>query len=540
MALTKVHQRMISGASANVLDFGADPTGVADSKDPIQAALNSQDAVYFPAGTYRISGGLLYNSNNFIYGDGDASVIRLDNNTNANMFFPNITLGTEVSPTNVSVDNVSFKDICLDQNFTDPAQWSESIMTLVAVSAKNMVVENVHFKNPEGDCIYVSWSYGGQKSSVLPYDIDISNCRFSGNNINRNGISVVTGNQIRIIGNHFYKMTKTDMPGPIDLEPNVITETITNVTIASNTFDQCHGSVTTYIPSSDPLTYNSIKNVSIIGNVFDEQIADSPYVAETQSYIAVYNAKNVTVSGNCLYGARDLGIAFSRSYGIVCSNNTILNTNLAGIRILDIFESKIDNNYIEIKNDQYNSVTCYGIDIDTAGLVVGDNHSMEGGSISGNTIVSTATSPANNAGIVMQGNVTDVAVSGIIRGFAVGLYVGQRVSKLPTDLKIDLDVTQNTTPIQKSNWGTGGVYPSTLGKFNLGRDVTYGQSSFSASATKAITGLPVLTTSILRVTRTGSTGASNNLTIECPTDGQITVTSTASESGSFVWEIVDL
>lgn len=539
MALTKVHTRMIEGSVASVIDYGADATGVADSTSAIQAAMDASEAVYFPTGTYLISSSLEYGSNAFLFGDGDASVIKLVNNTNANMFFPNITFGTEGSPSSASVDNVCFKDLCLDQNFTDGV-FSESIMTIAAISAKNMLIDNVHFKNPEGDCVYISKSYGGQASTVVPYDIQITNSRFTGNNVNRNGISVITGYQIRISGNHFYKITKEDMPGPIDLEPNETSELINNVVIANNTFDQCHGSVTTYISATDATDYDSIRNISIINNVFDEQTADDPYAAETQSYIAIYNAKNVTVSGNCLYGARDLGIALSSCYGVICSNNTIINTNLGGIRILDIFESKIDNNYIEIKNDQYNSVTCYGIDIDTEALVVGDNHAMEGGSISNNTIVGTATSPANNAGILMQGNVTDVAVNGIVRGFKTGLYIGKRVDKLPTDLKIDLDVTQNTTPIQKSSWGIGGVYPSTLGKFNLGRDVTYGQSSFSASTTKIITGLPVLTTSVLRVTRTGSTGASNNLTIECPTDGQITVTSTASESGSFVWEIIDL
>lgn len=539
MALTKIHPRMISGHVASVIDYGADPTGVADSKDAIQAAMDASEAVYFPSGTYFISGGLQYGNNATLFGDGETSIIKLTNNSNANMFFPNITFGTEASPTNNSVDDVTFRDLCLDQNFTD-GTFAESVMTIAAISAKNMCVQNVHFKNPQGDCIYISNKYGGLASTVVPYDIQISNCRFTGNNVNRNGISVITGFQIRITGNHFYKMTRDTMPGPIDLEPNETSELIHNVVIANNTFNQCHGSVTTYITATDATDYDSIRNISIINNVFDEQTADDPYAAETQSYIAIYNAKNVTVSGNCLYGARDIGIGLSKAYGVICSENTILNVNLAGIQVKDIFESKIDNNYIEIKNDQYNSVTCYGIDIDTAGLVVGDNHAMEGGSISNNTIVSTATSPANNAGIVMQGNVTDVTVNGIVRGFKTGLYIGKRVDKLPTNLKIDLDVTQNTTPIQKSNWQVGGVYPSTLGKFNLGRDITYGQSSFSASTTKTITGLPVLTTSVLRVTRTGSTGASNNLTIECPTDGQITVTSTASESGSFVWEIVDL
>lgn len=43
----------------NVIDYGADPTGVANSRVEIQAALDACAAVYVPAGTYRVDGGSL-------------------------------------------------------------------------------------------------------------------------------------------------------------------------------------------------------------------------------------------------------------------------------------------------------------------------------------------------------------------------------------------------------------------------------------------------------------------------------------------------
>ena len=85
MALTKASYSMIAGAAINVIDFGADPTGVADSTAAIQAAINKQEAlaqvfgrgaiqgaplenyqvgtapfVYFPKGKYNISNVLTY------------------------------------------------------------------------------------------------------------------------------------------------------------------------------------------------------------------------------------------------------------------------------------------------------------------------------------------------------------------------------------------------------------------------------------------------------------------------------------------------
>lgn len=71
MSLTKATYSLISGAVVNILDYGADPTGVADSTAAIAAAqaaacsgaigldgvtVIAENAVYFPAGTYKVTG----------------------------------------------------------------------------------------------------------------------------------------------------------------------------------------------------------------------------------------------------------------------------------------------------------------------------------------------------------------------------------------------------------------------------------------------------------------------------------------------------
>ena len=70
MPLTKVSFSMITGEVANVLDYGADPTGVADSSAAIQAALTARQQVYIPAGTYLINTALLPRTTQSIFGDG--------------------------------------------------------------------------------------------------------------------------------------------------------------------------------------------------------------------------------------------------------------------------------------------------------------------------------------------------------------------------------------------------------------------------------------------------------------------------------------
>ena len=56
--------------SVSVLDFGADPTGVADSTAAIQNAITASRYICLPAGTYKITSTLLVPANTVIYGAG--------------------------------------------------------------------------------------------------------------------------------------------------------------------------------------------------------------------------------------------------------------------------------------------------------------------------------------------------------------------------------------------------------------------------------------------------------------------------------------
>lgn len=70
MSLTKATYSMINGAQVNVLDYGADPTGLNDSTEAIQAAVATGRDVFFPAGIYLSSQGIGIKSGQRLYGDG--------------------------------------------------------------------------------------------------------------------------------------------------------------------------------------------------------------------------------------------------------------------------------------------------------------------------------------------------------------------------------------------------------------------------------------------------------------------------------------
>ena len=95
MSLTKVSYSMITGAPANIMDYGASPTASASvNTAAIQQCINENQVVYIPAGTYQINGPITINSatvsggQRTIYGDSrERSVIqattsnsRLENN----------------------------------------------------------------------------------------------------------------------------------------------------------------------------------------------------------------------------------------------------------------------------------------------------------------------------------------------------------------------------------------------------------------------------------------------------------------------------
>ena len=79
MSLTKVSYSMINGAVANVLDYGADPTGATSSQAAFVAAFATGNAIYVPKGTYLVTGGLVLPDNKKMFGDGvNLSQIRCD------------------------------------------------------------------------------------------------------------------------------------------------------------------------------------------------------------------------------------------------------------------------------------------------------------------------------------------------------------------------------------------------------------------------------------------------------------------------------
>jgi hypothetical protein len=114
MSLTKVTYSMIEGSPANVLDYGADPTGLNDSTAAIQAAVNAATRVYIPAGVYLVTQVNIADSV-VLFGDGIESEIKHKDGAATVSY---TTAGNRMFVLAAHNISVLFESLCLNGNYT--------------------------------------------------------------------------------------------------------------------------------------------------------------------------------------------------------------------------------------------------------------------------------------------------------------------------------------------------------------------------------------------------------------------------------------
>ena len=148
MSLTKTTYSMIKGAPINVLDYGADPTGVASSTVAAQAAWDAATAqgggtLYFPTGTYRINLVGLGSDGVSIQGNGSGSILV---SANANDWAVKYDGGLPKG--NLFVQDVSFEDV----------SGAKTKHGLYVNTAIGLAIENVYFTGLGiGFCNNATW-----------------------------------------------------------------------------------------------------------------------------------------------------------------------------------------------------------------------------------------------------------------------------------------------------------------------------------------------------------------------------------------------
>jgi hypothetical protein len=156
----------------SVLDFyangvsgvGVDPTGVVDSTLGIQAALNLCGGVYLPAGTYKITAGLVIKGYTRFFGDGPGkSIIKLATPSSNTTMLVDSSIGTpsDLNPY-ITIEGLEF-----DGNSYASA-YTTACLNFFRV--KNVNVSRCYFHDTSGTPVNI---LGSQTDS---YDINVTEC----------------------------------------------------------------------------------------------------------------------------------------------------------------------------------------------------------------------------------------------------------------------------------------------------------------------------------------------------------------------------
>lgn len=299
----------------SVKDFGAVGDGT-DATTAFANAFATGKAVYAPAGTYLLNF-LNVPSNTFLFGDGASTIIKpLTPDTRC-------ALGADSGSSSAYRENITIRNVQFLGDVVTQAFSEQNHLTSFN-GVKNLLIENCHFIGFRGDGLYIgSGNNGGEERHNI--NVTVRSCFFDGiNKDNRNGISIIDGNGVLIDGCYFTRCTRSNMPGPIDIEPDVNAyHIIKNITVRNCKFFDTGGNVgaisfflpgVTYTvpPDSfvaegnyiDTCTANGLFfGYSLAGGIseathnFDIVFRDN-YVKNSGRPFSISNAKNTTIAGN--------------------------------------------------------------------------------------------------------------------------------------------------------------------------------------------------------------------------------------------------
>lgn len=256
---------------ADVQDFGADPTGAADSTAAFMAAAATGRTVHPSA--LRTGGKAVYRvaltnlpANTRIIGDGaNSELVPL---TSAS---PGAIVVNSSSPTTF-IDNLIFANFVLRGSVVADG-FAEHSHLLILNGVRNVLVENVQILGFRGDGCYLGSGSAGD-TERHNFNVTIRRCLFDGlNNDNRNGLSIIDGSNVLVENNTFQNCARSNMPGAIDIEPNNNNFHIINgISIVRNKFRNIGGNLGTVSLFMGSSVVPDPKDIRINDNDFADSV----------------------------------------------------------------------------------------------------------------------------------------------------------------------------------------------------------------------------------------------------------------------------
>lgn len=306
----------------SVKAWGAIGDQSSDDTLRIQNAINyaeGRSSVYVPKGTYMISISdgvtcIQMRDGVTIFGDGFDSVVQMTTNDSDSYFMFNVG-----NTSNVTIENLNIIGD-LDTHTGGPTQFCHCICS-TQLPVNNLTIKNNYLSKPVGDGVYIGNTVVGD---VYNIDIDanvVDQCF-------RQGISVTSGQDIRISNNRISNISGIAPEAGIDIEPNNIANHIVRDVIVDNNFiTSCTGdAVHIYGPNtaqdSDPnwRTTTSCHNITINNNILSYSL----------NGIGCAGVVNMNASDNIIHDCTEGGINdLFQTRNPVISNNTIKDCPIA-------------------------------------------------------------------------------------------------------------------------------------------------------------------------------------------------------------------
>lgn len=390
MSLTKVSYSMITGAPVNVLDYGAVGNGIADDTAAIQAALATGKSIFFPAGTYNISGIISPRSNTTWIGENNATLKWTSVNCIIYAF---------------QVVRWTMQGLVVDGNYTAyPIVGAQKAWGIEMDECSNVTIQNCVFRYLYriGICI-------GHQSQTMCQNIVIDNnvihdCGSVTDPVPGfgNGVAVLSASNVKITNNWIYNITGsgTGGTGGVNLEPGLESYNCYDIEIAYNKITNCNncGGVQLYMGHPNDFT-GARSNISVHDNTIavtgtapgitctqfgDTYIRNNQLELTQGILVKRYKAFKAIVEGNVILqvqGAGGYGIRFQDGIAsAIVRGNRMTNINGVGIQV-EMYDFTVPMNQKECLIQDNSISSCVGAGIAfTAGNFV----------ISGNTLQACA------------------------------------------------------------------------------------------------------------------------------------------------------
>lgn len=141
----------------------------------------------------------------------------------------------------IKIEGLTFR---VQNEGTEWDDYQEHCHTVSLIGVNRCIIENCTIRNFWGDAICMN-HYGDNENTgerTRNMNVVVRNNRIDGYKCcNRNGVSVINGQNVIIENNQIINTSHHNMPGAIDIEANNKAYTIDNIKIRNNKIDNCRG-----------------------------------------------------------------------------------------------------------------------------------------------------------------------------------------------------------------------------------------------------------------------------------------------------------